>query len=102
MQRLPQYRLLFESYLQHLSESSIDYHDTVNTLRIVTEVAEHANKTMAQQENFQKLLRLQSRIKNAVIFKPGRYIIKEGELFKVNRKFTLIQPSYFILVRILL
>ena len=50
VQRLPQYRLLFESYLQCLTKSSIDYEDTVNTLRIVSEVAEHANKTMAEQD----------------------------------------------------
>ena len=49
VQRLPQYRLLLEAYLQYLTESSIDYQDTIETLKIVTEVAEHANRTMTRE-----------------------------------------------------
>lgn len=41
-------------------------------------------------------MRLQSRLGNCEIIKPGRYIIKEGELDKVSRK--IVQPRYFILV----
>ena len=49
-----------------------------------------------QQDNFQKLIHLQSRLGNCEIIKPGRYIKKEGELDKVSRK--MLQPRYFILV----
>lgn len=41
-------------------------------------------------------MRLQSRLGNWEIIKPGRYIVKEGELDKVSRK--TLQPRYFILV----
>jgi len=49
IQRLPQYRLLLEVYLRHLKESSIDYKDAVAALKIVSEVAEHANSSMKQE-----------------------------------------------------
>ena len=46
VQRLPQYRLLLEDYLKHLGPESIDFDDTTKALRIVSEVAEHANNTV--------------------------------------------------------
>ncbi|XP_057365372.1 FYVE, RhoGEF and PH domain-containing protein 5-like [Daphnia carinata] len=96
VQRLPQYRLLLEVYLRHLNENSPDYHDTLVALKVVTDVAEHANNSMKQEDNFQRLIHLQSRLGNCEIIKPGRYIIKEGELDKVSRK--MLQPRYFILL----
>lgn len=96
VQRLPQYRLLLEVYLRHLNENSPDYHDTLVALKVVTDVAEHANNSMKQEDNFQRLIHLQSRLGNWEIIKPGRYIIKEGELDKVSRK--MLQPRYFILL----
>lgn len=49
VQRLPQYRLLLEVYLRHLNETSPDYNDTVTALKVVTEVAEHANNSMKEE-----------------------------------------------------
>ena len=46
VQRLPQYRLLLEDYLKHLGPDSIDFDDTTQALRIVSEAAEHANNTV--------------------------------------------------------
>jgi len=43
-----------------------------------------------------KLLQLQSLLGNYVIIKPGRELIKEGELYKLSRKG--MQLRYFILV----
>ena len=49
VQRLPQYKLLLEDYLRHLDpETSLDFDDTANALRIVSEAAEHANDTIKQ------------------------------------------------------
>ena len=48
VQRLPQYKLLLEDYLKHLDPESIDFDDTTNALRIVSEAAEHANDTIRQ------------------------------------------------------
>lgn len=46
IQRIPQYRLLLENYLKHQSENSVDYEDTIKALEIVSDVANHANKSI--------------------------------------------------------
>lgn len=46
IQRIPQYRLLLENYLKNQNEDSIDYKDTQLALKIVCDVANHANKSM--------------------------------------------------------
>ncbi len=48
VQRLPQYKLLLEDYLKHLHPESIDFDDTTNALRIVSDAADHANDTIKQ------------------------------------------------------
>lgn len=48
IQRIPQYRLLLESYLKNQDEDSIDYNDTIIALKIVCDVANHANKSIKQ------------------------------------------------------
>jgi len=45
VQRIPQYRLLLEDYLRHLSETSPDRDDTHTALSIVRDVADHANRS---------------------------------------------------------
>jgi len=52
VQRLPQYRLLLDAYLRHLKETSPDYQDTLAALKVVTDVAEHANNSMKQEVGF--------------------------------------------------
>lgn len=48
IQRIPQYRLLLESYFKNQDEDSIDYNDTAVALKIVCDVANHANKSIKQ------------------------------------------------------
>lgn len=48
IQRIPQYRLLLEDYLDHQEEGSVDYADTQTALQIVSDVASHANKSIKQ------------------------------------------------------
>ena len=45
----------------------------------------------------ERMLKLQSRLGNWEIIKPGRFIVKEGHIDKVSRK--TLQPRYLILVR---
>jgi len=96
VQRLPQYRLLLEDYLKHLGTESIDFDDTTKALRIVNEVADNANSTVKKGDNFQRLLHLQSRLGDFELIKPGRELVKEGELQKISRKEVV--PRYFILL----
>lgn len=52
VQRLPQYRLLLEDYLCQQNSSSIDFEDTQQALKIVCEVADHANRSVQQGVSF--------------------------------------------------
>ena len=52
IQRLPQYKLLFNDYLKHLDVESIDYDDTVAALKIVSDAADIANKVLHDSVRF--------------------------------------------------
>jgi len=96
VQRLPQYKLLLEDYLKHLEAEAEDFDDTTQALRIVSEAAEHANNTVKQGDKFQRMLRLQSRLGDWELIRPGRELVKEGELHKISRKG--VGSRYFILL----
>uniref|UniRef100_A0A8D2B0K4 FYVE, RhoGEF and PH domain-containing protein 6 n=1 Tax=Sciurus vulgaris TaxID=55149 RepID=A0A8D2B0K4_SCIVU len=96
VQRIPQYRLLLTDYLKNLLEDSGDYRDTQDALAVVIEVANHANDTMKQGDNFQKLMQIQYSLNgHHEIVQPGRVFLKEGILKKLSRK--VMQPRMFFL-----
>ncbi|XP_059258318.1 FYVE, RhoGEF and PH domain-containing protein 6 isoform X3 [Mustela nigripes] len=96
VQRIPQYKLLLTDYLKNLLEDSGDYRDTQDALAIVIEVANHANDTMKQGDNFQKLMQIQYSLNgHHEIVQPGRVFLKEGTLMKLSRK--VMQPRVFFL-----
>ncbi|KAK7481794.1 hypothetical protein BaRGS_00026941, partial [Batillaria attramentaria] len=96
IQRIPQYKLLLQDYLKHLTDDSPDYKDTIIALNIVSEVADHANESMRHGDNVQKLLEIQrSLIGQFEVIQPGRVLVKQGELMKLSRK--EMQPRMFFL-----
>ncbi|XP_050995897.1 FYVE, RhoGEF and PH domain-containing protein 6 [Acomys russatus] len=96
VQRIPQYRLLLTDYLKNLLEDSVDHRDTQDALAVVIEVANHANDTMKQGDNFQKLMQIQYSLSgHHEIVQPGRVFLKEGTLMKLSRK--VMQPRMFFL-----
>ncbi|XP_062931010.1 FYVE, RhoGEF and PH domain-containing protein 6 isoform X2 [Cynocephalus volans] len=96
VQRIPQYRLLLTDYLKNLIEDDGDYRDTQDALAVVIEVANHANDTMKQGDNFQKLMQIQYSLNgHHEIVQPGRVFLKEGTLMKLSRK--VMQPRMFFL-----
>uniref|UniRef100_A0A6Q2XUE6 FYVE, RhoGEF and PH domain containing 6 n=1 Tax=Esox lucius TaxID=8010 RepID=A0A6Q2XUE6_ESOLU len=96
VQRIPQYQLLLTDYLKNLSPDSADYKDTLAALGIMKEVANHANDSMKQGDNFQKLIQVQCRLNgHHEIVAPGRVFLKEGVLMKLSRK--VMQPRMFFL-----
>uniref|UniRef100_A0A8C3YLY6 FYVE, RhoGEF and PH domain-containing protein 6 n=1 Tax=Catagonus wagneri TaxID=51154 RepID=A0A8C3YLY6_9CETA len=96
VQRIPQYRLLLTDYLKNLLEDSGDYRNTQDALAVVIEVANHANDTMKQGDNFQKLMQIQYSLNgHHEIVQPGRVFLKEGTLMKLSRK--VMQPRMFFL-----
>ncbi|XP_060051531.1 FYVE, RhoGEF and PH domain-containing protein 6 isoform X2 [Erinaceus europaeus] len=97
VQRIPQYRLLLTDYLKNLLEDSGDYRNTQDALAVVIEVANHANDTMKQGDNFQKLMQIQYSLNgHHEIVQPGRVFLKEGTLMKLSRK--VMQPRTFFLL----
>ncbi|KAL7885616.1 hypothetical protein AOLI_G00059110 [Acnodon oligacanthus] len=101
VQRLPQYQLLLTDYLKNLNENSPDYKDTQAALKLVKDVASHANETMRQGDNFQKLMQVQCSLAgHHEIVQPGRVFLKEGTLMKLSRKD--MQPRMFFLFNDLL
>ncbi|XP_071487376.1 FYVE, RhoGEF and PH domain-containing protein 6-like [Diadema antillarum] len=97
VQRIPQYKLLLTDYLKQLDANSEEHQKTTDALNIVSEVANHANESMRQGDNFEKLLAIQhSLIGSQEIVKPGRIFIKEGELQKMSRRVN--QPRKFFLL----
>ncbi|XP_010627525.1 FYVE, RhoGEF and PH domain-containing protein 6 [Fukomys damarensis] len=96
VQRIPQYQLLLTGYLKNLLEDSGEYRDTQDALAVVIEVANHANDSMKQGDNFQKLMRIQCSLSgHQEILQPGRVFLKEGVLRKLSRK--VMQPRMFFL-----
>lgn len=96
IQRIPQYKLLLQDYLKHLTPESEDYANTKIALTIVSEVADHANSSMRQGDQVQKMLEIQKSLDGHFeVIKPGRDLIKEGELMKLSRK--EMQPRMFFL-----
>ncbi|XP_014246193.1 FYVE, RhoGEF and PH domain-containing protein 6-like isoform X1 [Cimex lectularius] len=96
VQRVPQYRLLLEKYLEQIDEDSTEYADTKSALAIVEDVLHHANSSIKLGDNLSKLLQIQFSLGGYEIIKPGREFIKEGELYKLSRK--EMQLRYFVLL----
>ncbi|KAI4891345.1 hypothetical protein NFI96_015733, partial [Prochilodus magdalenae] len=111
VQRLPQYQLLFTveqvaptlklifyfaDYLKNLNENSPDYKDTQAALKLVKDVASHANETMRLGDNFQKIMQVQCSLAGQhELVQPGRVFLKQGTLMKLSRK--VMQPRMFFL-----
>ncbi|XP_054280026.1 FYVE, RhoGEF and PH domain-containing protein 6-like isoform X2 [Macrosteles quadrilineatus] len=98
IQRLPQYKLLLERYLEHQEADAPDFIDTQKALKIVCDVADHANSSVNKDGDpkASKLLSIQSQLGDYEIVKPGRHFVKEGELYKLCRKD--MQHRFFILL----
>ena len=96
VQRLPQYKMLLEDYLKHQGENSIDFDDTTEALRIVSDAAAAANNNMKAGDQLQNMLKLQERVGDFEVIRPGRELLKEGEMMKISR--SEVVPRYFILL----
>ncbi|MBZ3889614.1 FYVE, RhoGEF and PH domain-containing protein 6 [Sciurus carolinensis] len=103
VQRIPQYRLLLTDYLKNLLEDSGDYRDTQDALAVVIEVANHANDTMKQGDNFQKLMQIQYSLNgHHEIVQPGREcwrvveLVAMGELKEVRKRQKVKADSWLM------
>ena len=95
VQRLPRYKLLLRDYIKQLEEDSEDYEDTTKALEIVSNAATKANNNM-KTEKLQNMLKLQARVGDFELVKPGRELLKEGDVMKNSR--SEVVPRYLILL----
>ncbi|KAM9807688.1 FYVE, RhoGEF and PH domain-containing protein 6-like [Neosynchiropus ocellatus] len=87
VQRIPQYQMLLRDYVKNLPQDSVEFKNAEVALRIVKEVADHANDIMKHGDNFQKVIQVQCRLSGRhEILQPGRLFLKEGTLKKLSRK----------------
>ncbi|XP_049829803.1 putative protein tag-52 [Schistocerca gregaria] len=99
IQRVPRYRLLLQEVLSYTPKSHKDYAALVESLSAVEEVAKHINNLMREQENMERMVRLQNSLVGGLpqIVVPGRRVLKEGLLMKVSPQGKSAHPRYFIL-----
>uniref|UniRef100_G1PF24 FYVE, RhoGEF and PH domain containing 5 n=1 Tax=Myotis lucifugus TaxID=59463 RepID=G1PF24_MYOLU len=86
VQRLFQYQVLLTDYLNNLSPDSAEYDNTQGALTLISKVTDHANESMEQGENLQKLSTLRQARGQGDLLQPGREFLKEGTLMKVTGK----------------
>lgn len=71
----------------------------LDSLVEIEKVAEHINALVAEYEDAQKIIELQSRISNPIsLVKPGRKLIRQGPLMRVSRKRNASYLRHFILL----
>ncbi|XP_059519664.1 FYVE, RhoGEF and PH domain-containing protein 5 isoform X6 [Myotis daubentonii] len=87
VQRLFQYQVLLTDYLNNLSPDSAEYDNTQGALTLISKVTDHANESMEQGENLQKLVHIEHSVRGqGDLLQPGREFLKEGTLMKVTGK----------------
>nr|XP_036879687.1 FYVE, RhoGEF and PH domain-containing protein 5 isoform X2 [Manis javanica] len=87
VQRLFQYQVLLTDYLNNLCPDSAEYDNTQGALTLISKVTDHANDSMEQGENLQKLVHIEHSVRGqGDLLQPGREFLKEGTLMKVTGK----------------
>ncbi|XP_049622062.1 FYVE, RhoGEF and PH domain-containing protein 5 [Suncus etruscus] len=85
VQRLFQYQVLLTDYLNNLCPDSAEYDNTQGALTLISSITDHANDSMEQGENLQKLVHIEHSVRGQQdLLQPGREFLKEGTLMKVT------------------
>lgn len=85
VQRIPRYTLLLKELLKHTDEKSPEYATLKQAYTTITQVAEHVNEKMKQDDKKKKLIEIRNHIQgwygNDELIKPNRYWVMDGELW---------------------
>lgn len=78
IQRVPRYRLLLTELIAHTDQTEEEYTILNAALKQVEAVAHHINEQIREQENVQRMIRIQRSLAqgNPKIITPGRRLIK--------------------------
>ncbi|KAJ4449804.1 hypothetical protein ANN_01210, partial [Periplaneta americana] len=84
IQRIPRYRLLLKEVVSHTPHTHPDYGVLLASLHEVEKAANHINGLVQEQENMQRMVKLQACLSRGRprIVTPGRRLLKEGTLLK--------------------
>mmetsp|Transcript_13508 Transcript_13508/g.17879 ORF Transcript_13508/g.17879 Transcript_13508/m.17879 type:complete len:669 (+) Transcript_13508:2-2008(+) len=98
VQRIPRYPLLLSRILELTTDDHPDHCGLAEALEQVEKVAHHVNKSMHTRTEQLQLLELQnSFFPKVVVVKPGRSIVKRGELNKIMTKDSSIKRYHVFL-----
>ncbi|XP_069674405.1 rho guanine nucleotide exchange factor 39-like [Periplaneta americana] len=99
IQRIPRYRLLLKEVVSHTPHTHPDYGVLLASLHEVEKAANHINGLVQEQENMQRMVKLQACLSRGRprIVTPGRRLLKEGTLLKVSPQGRKSHSRYFIL-----
>lgn len=103
IQRVPRYRLLLTELIAQ-SDPDEELDVLKAALDQVESVARHINEQIRDQENMQRMIRIQRSLANGRprIVIPGRRFIKEGSLKKVSAEGDSARQRHFVLLSDLL
>jgi len=97
---VPRYRLLLTELINHTEESEEEHTILKAALQQIESVARHINEQIRDQENMQRMIRIQRSLAHSKpkIITPCRRFIKEGSLKKVSSDHpSSAHQRYFIL-----
>lgn len=104
IQRIPRYLLLLSDLLKHTPENDPDRSDLVSAHRIVAQVADSLDRTIAAHKQTLETIDLQRAFLNLDIplIAPGRTLLKQGRLMKVCRRGDQQERAFFLFSDMLL
>ena len=97
VQRLMRYKMLLEAYLKHQHGETLDFEDTKEALKIVSDVASAVNWSFSVDDEQRRMHELQERVGDYGLVQSARRLLKDGSVVNSLRNKVSI-PAYLILV----
>lgn len=97
VKRLPEIKLLLDRYKKYLPPDHVDRKNCLQALKLFSEINKSAEELICQADSTYVLIGIQSSMVkgSSDIVKPGRILLKVGELMKISRRQE--QPRKFVL-----
>ena len=105
IQRLPRYKLLLSEIVKNTEANHIDFHNLEACLHEIGKTAKLLNERMKEYELRAKVRKIEQRFISSVsmnLVKPHRSFVKEGKLFKIDRKGTSVECVFLLFSDILI
>jgi len=99
VQRIPRYKLLLDDIIKNTPRFHPDRTNLETARTEIDSVAWHINDQIKEQEDMKRMVDIERSIQGGVpkIIKPGRKLVREGNLMKVNKNGNHAQARYVVL-----